>query len=81
MSRPKVAGWQYLGISNLRDDWSGITNAQGDFRQILKTHLHTSPIVVRMSLLSTLVPGKECEGNAFGCNMCLSGRLAQTLLL
>ena len=23
-------------------------NARGDFRQILKTHLHTSPIVVRM---------------------------------
>ena len=31
-----------------RDDWSGITNARGDFRQILKTRLHMSPIVVRI---------------------------------
>ena len=34
--------------TNLRDDWSGITNARGDFRQILKTHLHTARMVVRM---------------------------------
>ena len=34
--------------TNLPDDWSGITNARRDFRPILKTHLHTSPIVVKI---------------------------------
>ena len=38
--------------TNLRDDWSGITNARRDFRPIVKTHLHTSPIVVTIVTLT-----------------------------
>ena len=34
--------------TNLREDWSGITNARRDFCPIVKTHLHTSPLVVKI---------------------------------
>ena len=46
--RSKCCG---LAISRRRQIYamtSGITNARGDLRQILRTHLHTARIVVRI---------------------------------
>ena len=43
-------------------------NARGDFRQILKTHLHTSPIVVRyIEFTCETVVRELTKRNNVGC--------------